>query len=185
MKASTILQHLADYHREGHPVDAERLLPYVQANEAGRGTGACLRSRNWAPRLSARCSTRSRARCLSMICGCCGYTTCRLNHPKGRQNRDTNRPARRALGPGRHGARFARRPLGRVAHFRGPARPADDVRLLQRHLRLSQRDHPPAPLRPELADEQIAQFGPREGSGCTARCCSTPGCSRCRACASG
>ena len=25
----TILQHLADYHHEGHEVDAERLLPYA------------------------------------------------------------------------------------------------------------------------------------------------------------
>ena len=37
MKADTILQHLIDYHQEGHDVDVERLLSYVRASEAERG----------------------------------------------------------------------------------------------------------------------------------------------------
>lgn len=36
VKAQTILDHLTEYHREGHPIDGARLLPYVKASEAER-----------------------------------------------------------------------------------------------------------------------------------------------------
>ena len=158
VKADTILQHLIDYHQEGHDVDVERLLSYVRASEAKRGQVFA-----WFEELGATylrpCSTRWRARCRSTICGCCGYTTCRVNHLGGRQNRDSRSPSRRAMGPGRHGAATSRgvhwdawrsfadqqgRPM--TYDFFSDAFGFRNEIILRRH------------FGPGLADDQMAQF---------------------------